>query len=213
VNRAACGETQALRALAALGLVVVLPAAAARAQPAAAEMAVVFESPARAAVRMRVPAPHPFAGAAAFHVLAPSPETDWRRAPVRFERDPAGALLFRNRVQADEAGWVRIPVPLPDAPMTGAGAAFSARITPPPGYRIADAFPAFTAEGGESRTVAADLPVPPSLLRFRLVPDDGIAIGLATVVDGALALLLIGLAAFGARRLLAPPPAAKTPSP
>lgn len=168
-------------------------------------MTVEFESPAHAAVRTRIPRNHPLAGSAAFHVLAPSPETDWRRAPVRFERDPTGALLFRENVRADGAGRVQIGVPLPDtAPEAGADSAFSVRITPPPGYRIADAFPAFTAGGAEGGTLEAHLPAPPSLLRFRLVPEEGFAIGLATFVDGALALLLIGLGVFGARRLLAP---------
>ena len=177
-------------------------------------MTVDFESPAHAAVRMRVPPNHPFAGSVAFHVLAPSPETDWRRTPARFERDPAGALLFRDSVAADEAGWVHVPVPLPDqAPEPGADSAFAASITPPPGYRIADAFPALTADGGGGGTLEARLPAPPSLLRFRLVPEEGSAIGLAAFVDGALALLLIGLGAFGARRLLAPSPPAGSSSP
>ena len=168
-------------------------------------MTVDFESPDEAAVRTRIPANHPFAGSAGFHVLAPSPETDWRRAPVLFERDPAGALLFRESVRADAAGWVHVPVPLPDeAPEPGSEPAFSASITPPPGYRIADAFPAFTARGAEGGTLEARLPAPPSLLRFRLVPEGGSAIGLTTFVDGVLALVLIGLGAFGARRLLAP---------
>ena len=169
----------------------------------------VFESPARAAVRTRIPPSHPFAGSAAFHVLAPSTETDWRRARVRFERDPAGELLFQGRVQADASGWFHVPVPLPDeAPEPGADPAFAASISPPPGYRIADAFPALTADGAGGGTRGARLPAPPSLLRFRLVPEEEFAIGLATVVDGALALLLIGLGAFGARRLFGRPASA-----
>ncbi|MCY3746277.1 MAG: hypothetical protein OXH05_08580 [Acidobacteria bacterium] len=200
-------------ALRCLGLVLSLPAGAAAAQPAAVEMTVVFEGPAQAAVRTEIPPDHPFAGSEAFHVLAPSPETDWRRAPVRFARDPAGALLFRASARADAAGWVHVPVPLPDeAPEPGAEPVFAARITPPPGYRIADAFPALTADG-EGVTLEAHLPAPPSLLRFRLVPEEGFAIGLATFVDGALALLLIGLGVFGARRLLAPSPPAGTSPP
>ena len=169
-------------------------------------MTVAFESPARATVRTRIPPNHPFAGAAAFHVLAPSPDTDWRRAPVRFERDPAGALLFRESARADAAGWVHVSVPLPDeAPEPGAEPAFAARITPPPGYRIVDAFPALTADSRAGGSLEAHLPAPPSLLRFRLMPEEGFAIGLVAIVDGVLALLLIGLGAFGARRLLAPP--------
>lgn len=171
----------------------------------------VFESPAEAAVRTRIPPNHPFAGSPAFHVLTPSPETDWRRTPAPFERGPAGALLFRERVRADEAGWFQLGVPLPDtAPAAGADSAFSVRITLPPGYRIAEAFPALTAEGG---TLEAHLPAPPSLVRFRLAPGEGFAIGLATFVDGALALLLIGLGVFGARRLLAPSSPAGTSLP
>ncbi len=177
-------------------------------------MTVVFENPARAAVRTRIPPNHPFAGSPAFHVLAPSPETDWRRAPAGFERGAAGALLFRDRVQVDDAGWVHVPVPLPDeAPEPGAEPAFRAVITPPPGYRIADAFPALTAGSAGGGTLEAQLPATPSLLRFRLVPGEGSAIGLATIVDGGLALLLIGLGVFGARRLLAPPPPAGTSPP
>ena len=76
-----------------------------------------------------------------------------------------------------------------------------------------DAFPALTANGAESGTLEAHLPAPPSLLRFRLVPEQGSAIGLATIVDGALALLLIGLGAFGARRLFGPPGSAGTSAP
>ena len=177
-------------------------------------MTVAFEGPAQAAVRTRVPPNHPFAGSAAFHVLAPSPETDWRRTPAPFERDPAGALLFRGRVQADAAGWFHVAVPLPDeAPEPGADSAFAASITPPPGYRVADAFPALRARGGGGGTLETRLPAPPSLLRFRLVPEEGSAIGLATIVDGALALLLIGLGAFGARRLFGPPGSAGSSAP
>lgn len=197
---------RAPRTLAFVGLVVFFPAGAASAPTEAAEIAVVFDSPGRAVVRTRIPATHPLAKSASFHVLASSPETGWQRLPASFERDPAGDLVFGAVAQADEAGWVRIAVPLPDsAPEPGADSAFSVRITPPPGYRIADAFPAVTAGGGESRTAEAHLPAPPSLLRFRRVPEGSFAIGLAGVVDGALALLLIGLAAFGARRLLARP--------
>ncbi len=168
-------------------------------------MTVAFEGPARATVRTRIPPNHPFAGSAAFHVLAPSPETAWRRLPLSFERGPDGALLFRDSVLADEAGWIRVPVPLPDeAPEPGAEPAFAASIIPPAGFRIADAFPALTAGSAEGRGIGVDLPAPPSMLRFRLVPEEEFAIGLTTFVDGALALLLIGLGVFGARRLLAP---------
>ena len=171
-------------------------------------MTVVFESPRRAVVRTRIPPDHPLADAASFHVLAPSPETDWRRLRAPFERDPAGALVFGASAPADESGRVQIGVPLPDtAPAPGADSSFSVSITPPAGYRIADAFPALTVDGGGGGTFEAHLPAPPSLLRFRLAPEEGFAISLATFVDGALALLLIGLGIFGARRLLAPPPA------
>ena len=177
-------------------------------------MTVDFESPAHAVVRTRISPNHPLAQSASFRALAPSPETGWQRRPASFERDPGGALVFADSVQADAAGRVQIGVPLPDtAPETGADSAFSVRITPPPGYRIADAFPALTAAGAAGGTLEAHLPAPPSVLRFRLVPEEGFAIGLATFVDGALALLLIGLGVFGARRLLAPPRPAGPSSP
>ena len=168
-------------------------------------MTVAFESPARAVVRTSIPTDHPLAQSASFHALTPSSEAGWQRMPASFERDPGGELVFAGSAQADEAGRVQIGVPLPDtAPEAGADSAFSVRITPPPGYRIADAFPALTADGSEEGSLAAHLPAPPSLLRFRLLPEEGFAIGLVTFVDGVLALLLIGLGAFGARRLLAP---------
>ncbi|MDE2710800.1 MAG: hypothetical protein OXI65_03435 [Acidobacteriota bacterium] len=193
------------RALASLGLVLFLPPGAAAVQPGTAEMTVDFESPARAAVRLRIPPNHPFAGAAGFHVLGRSPDAGWRRTPVSFERASDGAFLFRDHVEADEGGWVHVPVPLPDeTPEPGAEPAFTARITAPSGYRIAEAFPALSASAAAGGTLEAHLPAPPSLLRFRLVSEGELAISLTTVVDGLLALLLIGLGAFGARRLLAP---------
>ena len=205
---------QAPRALASLGLVLFLPAAGAAAQPGTAEMTVDFESPAHAVVRTRIPTSHPLAQSASFHALAPSPDTGWQRTPASFERDPAGELVFGESVQAGETGRFQIGVPLPDtAPEAGADSAFSVRITPPPGYRIADAFPALTAGGAEGGTLEAHLPAPPSLLRFRLVPEGEFAMSLTTFVDGALALLLIGLGVFGARRLLAPPRPAGAGSP
>lgn len=177
-------------------------------------MTVAFESPAHAAVRTRIPTSHPLAQSASFHTLAPFPETGWQRRPASFERDSGGALVFGNSVRADANGRVRIGVPLPDTvPEAGADSAFSVRITPPPGYRIADAFPALTAGGAAGGTLEAHLPAPPSLLRFRLVPEGEFAISLTTFVDGALALLLIGLGVFGARRLLAPSRPAGASSP
>lgn len=196
---------RAPRALGFLGLILLLPAVAASAQIEAAEITVEFVSPDRARVHTRISTGHPLAGSVGFHALTPSAGAGWQRIPAPFERDAAGALVFEDTAWADEAGWVQISVPLPDtAPEPGADSAFSTRITPPPGYRIADAFPAVTADAAESRTVSAHLPAPPSLLRFRVVPEDRNAIGLAAIVDGALALVLIGLAVFGARRLLSP---------
>lgn len=196
-----------------LGLLLFLPAGAGGAGPAPVEMTVVFSSAAEAGVRIRIPPGHPFAESAAFHALAPAPGAGWRRTPAPFRRGPDGAPVFEDRVQPDDAGWVRIAVPLPDtAPAPGTDPAFAVRLTPPPGYRIADAFPALAPRGSDGRVVGAEMPAPPSLLRFRLVPAEGMAIGVAAVVDGAVALLLLGLAAFGARRLLAPPPAAEPTS-
>ena len=206
--------TRAAGAVSALALILTLPAGAALAQTGAAETTVAFEGPGRAEVRTRIPPGHPFAESASFHVLAPSPDSGWRRSPASFKREPDGALVFGGDVPVDKAGRVRIAVPLPDTPPgPGADSAFSVRITPPPGYRIADAFPAVTARGGESRTLEAHLPAPPALLRLRLVPEGSFGIGLAGFVDGALALVLIGLAAIGARRLLARPAPAGTSPP
>ena len=152
------------RALSSLGLVFFLLAAGAAAQPGTAEMTVEFESPARAVVRTRIPTSHPLAQSASFHALAPSPDTGWQRRPASFER-AAAELVFGDSAGAGEAGRFQIGVPLPDtAPEAGADSAFSVRITPPPGYRIADDFPALTPGGPAGGTLEAHLPAPPALL-------------------------------------------------
>ena len=196
---------RAPRALGCLGLLLLFPGGAASAQPAAAEMTVEFVTPRGAVVRMRIPPGHPLGGSAAFHALTPSAGGGWRRTPAPFDRDRGGALVFEDRAAADETGRVQVFVPLPDAaPGPGADTAFAVRVLPPPGYRVADAFPTLSVDDAESRSAGARLPAPPSLLRFRLLPEEGIALGAAQLVDGSLALLLIGLAVFGARRLFRP---------
>ena len=192
------------RARRVLALLLAAPTVSFAAQPAV-ETTVELQRPGRATVRTRISPDSRLARASAFHGLTGDPGEGWRRAAMRFDSVPGGGLTFTSAVEAGIDGWLRVPIPVPDPPPPpGSDLSFVARISPPPGYRIADAFPALTADGGEGGSLAAHLPAPPSFLRFRVVPEEEFAIGLATVVDGALALLLIGLGAFGARRLLAP---------
>ena len=183
----------------------VAKAAASFAAEPAFETTVELRSPESAVVRTRVPSGSHFAGASGFHGLSGDPEQGWRRAPMRFDRVPNGGLIFESRVEAGANGWLRIPIPIPDTPPpAGTDLSFAAEITPPPGYRIADAFPSGTSGEAAGGALHMLLPAPPSFLRFRVVPEDAIGIGLAGIVDGVLALLFIGLAVFGARRLLRP---------
>ena len=125
---------------------------------------------------------------------------------MRFDRIPNGGLVFESRVEAGVDGWLRIPIPIADTPPpAGADLSFAAEITPPPGYRIVDAFPSGTSSETPGGALRVLTPAPPSFLRFRVVPEDAIGIGVAGFVDGVMALLFIGLAVFGARRLLRPP--------
>ena len=176
------------RAFRAAGLALLLarPGAAAR----AVEVSVEMSAPDRGTVRIRVVPP--LASSAGFHRLIRDGQTGWRRAPVRFERDPDGGLRFESEVLAAADGWLRVAIPLPDAPPpAGADLSFAAEIHPPPGYRVVDSFP-----------TRLELPAPPSLLRFRVIPEAAAGVGLAALVDGGVALLLLGLAVFGAARLL-----------
>lgn len=194
----------ARRALGAAGLTLLLapPVPAAAGEPAV-ETTVELLSPERATVRTRIPPGSRFAGESGFHGLTVDPEQGWSRRAMRSEPGPGGGLVFTSEVEAGADGWLRIPIPIPDVrPPPGADLSFEAAITPPTGFRIADAFPAGTAS--ERGPVLLALPAPPSLLRFRVVPHDAGGLGLAAAVDGAVALLLIGLAGFGVRRLLHP---------
>ena len=193
------------RLLAAALTFLVAKAAASFAAEPAFETTVELPSPERAVVRTRIPSGSHFAGASGFHGLSGDPEQGWRRAPMRFDRVPNGGLVFESRVEAGVDGWLRIPIPIPDTPPpAGTDLSFAAEITPPPGYRIVDAFPSGTSGKAAGGALHLLLPAPPSFLRFRVVPEDAIGIGLAGVVDGILAVLFIGLAVFGARRLLGP---------
>ncbi len=129
----------------------------------------------------------------AWHALVRGAGQGWRLEALR--ADEAGVLETAVAPGAD--GWVRVPVPLP---VERAGElAFAATIHPPPGYRVEDPFPARVEASGAG--VRVDLPAPPSLLRFRLVPEQSSGLGLTTVVDAAALILLLGLAVLGAVRL------------
>jgi len=105
---------------------------------------------------------------------------------------------FESAVVPGPDGWFRIPVPIP---ATSAGALdFAATIHPPPGYRIQDPFP--TRVEAEGAGVRMSLPAPPSFLRFRLAPADARFPGLTALVDIAALAVFLGLALFGAFRLI-----------
>ena len=197
---------RARRALGPAGLLFLLaPGALPFAAEPAIETAVDLPSPERATVRILISAGDGFGGGSGFHGLEGDPERGWERAPMRFRRNPGGGFLFESEIAAGPDGWLRVPIPLPDAPPpAGADLSFAAEITPPPGYRIVDTFPAGAAARNDGRSVRLALPAPPSLLRFRVVAEDARGFGLAAAVDGAVALLLIGLAGFGVRRLFRP---------
>lgn len=195
-----------IRARRAAGLLFLLvaPSLSIAAQPAV-ETAVALHTPERAMVRTRIPAGSRLAEASAFHGLTGDPARGWSRTPRSFEPGPDGGLVFLSEVAAGSDGWFRVSLPIPDSrPPPGTDLSFTAEISPPPGYRIADAFPVGTATDDETRAIRLALPAPPSLLRFRVLPADDRRIGLAALVDGAVALLLVALAGFGVRRLLRP---------
>ena len=195
--------TRARRGPARLLCLLVAPGLAA-AQPAV-ETAVELPDPGRATVRTRIPADSGLAGTSGFHGLTGDPERGWRRTAMVPESDPGGGLVFAGEVAAGPDGWLRVPIPIPDAlPPPGTDLSFAAEIAPSPGYRIVDIFPAGTVGGADGGAVRLALPAPPSLIRFRVEPEDARTIGLAGLVDGAVALLLIGLGVFGIRRLLRP---------
>ena len=197
----------ARRALAAAGLILLPPPAAVSfAGEPAVETTVELQSPERATVRTRIPSGHPFAGDPGFHGLMPDRENGWGRVAMRAERTPDGGLAFRSEVEVGAGGWMRIPIPLPDVPPArGTDLTFAAEISPPPGYRVVDAFPAGSGEEAGGATIRMLLPAPPSFLRFRVIPEDAMGLGLSGLVDGAVALLFLGLAGFGVRRLFGSP--------
>ncbi len=122
-----------------------------------------------------------------------SPDSGRARTVIRSR---AGALETAVAPGAD--GWIRVPVPLSEN-VGDDDLSFAAVIRPPAGYRIEDPFPTrVETEGAEARL---NLPAPPSLLRFRLVPEDAPKLGLPAVVDAASLILLLGLAVLGAIRL------------
>ena len=182
-------------------LALLLAAPVAAGAQTAVETTVTLADPERAAVRTRIPSGSAFAGESGFHGLAGGPEQGWRRETMRFRGDPRNGLAFESLIEAGSDGWLRVAIPIPDdPPPAGADLSFQAEITPPPGHRIVDLFPAGAApEGGG--TVRLSLPAPPAMIRFRVVPAGAVDIGLALVVDGVVAVVLIGLAVVGTRRL------------
>ena len=121
------------------------------------------------------------------------------------EAEADGARRFRTGSLPPRGGFVRIPVPLPTtAPADPAALRFTAEITPPPGFRLAEVFPAPRGDSPDGVTRIAT-PAPPSLVRFRVVPEDASAIGAAALVDGAALLILLGLGGLGAFRMFRRP--------
>lgn len=140
-----------------------------------------------------------------FHRLA-SAEGGFRAEPLPLpEAETDGARRFRTESLPPRGGFLRIPVPLPTAaPEEPAALRFTAEITPPPGFRLAEVFPAPRGDSPDGVTRIAT-PAPPSLVRFRVVPEDTSAIGVAALVDGAALLILLGLGGLGAFRLFRRP--------
>lgn len=140
-----------------------------------------------------------------FHRLA-SADGGFRAEPLPLpEAEADGARRFRTESLPPRGGFLRIPVPLPTAaPEEPAALRFTADITPPPGFRLAEVFPAPRGDSPDGVTRIAT-PAPPSLVRFRVVPEDASAIGAAALVDGAALLILLGLGGLGAFRLFRRP--------
>lgn len=185
-------------------ILLLAPAVPAAADSPAVETTVRMSGPERALVETRIRSAA-ISRSPAFHGLSRSGAAGWRRAEMAFERDAAGTVVFRGEAAADPDGWLRIPIPLPDSsPPPGTDLSFRATITPPIGYRIADPFPARAGPENSGGEIAMALPAPPSLLRFRVIPDGASGFGLPVIVDGIVVLLLLGLAAFGALRFFRP---------
>lgn len=145
-----------------------------------------------ATTRVRVPAGE---ARPAFRRLARSAD-GFRAEPLLPTEETEEELRFETVAFAADDGWVRLPTPLP---VSGPALSFAAELTPPPGQRFADLFPAPRGtSGGVTRVF---VPAPPSLIRFRLVPADASGWGLATLVDAAALSLLLGLGGVGAFRL------------
>lgn len=180
---------------AALLAVPALPeAAGAQPEDAAMRMTVRMGGEGRftATTRVRVP---PGDARPGFRRLARSAD-GFRAEPLLPTEETAEELRFETVAFPADDGWVRLPTPLP---VSGPALSFAAELTPPPGQRFADLFPApRETSGGVTRV---SVPAPPSLIRFRLVPADARGWGLATLVDAAALSLLLGLGGLGAFRL------------
>lgn len=194
------------RAVLGSGLLALLaaPTAVGAMERPAVEMTVRMAEPDRALVEARI-RPGPLARSAGFHGLTRGEDDGFRRQPMAFEREPDGGLAFLGEVAGGRDGWLRIPVPLPDSPPpAGTDLSFDAEITPPPGYRIVDAFPARAGPAQEDGAVRLRLPAPPSLLRFRVIAAEASGLGLPALVDGVLGVVLLALAVVGFARLRRP---------
>ena len=140
-----------------------------------------------------------------FHRLAHG-DGGFRAEPLPLpEADAEGARRFRTESLPPRGGFVRIPIPLPTAaPEEPTALRFTAEITPPPGFRLAEVFPAPRGDSPDGVT-RIETPAPPSLVRFRVVPEDASVFGAAALVDGAALLILLGLGGLGAFRLFRRP--------
>lgn len=201
--RYACFVHPAVRGALAAGLV--LAGAPARAEETAAvEVRVAMPGPDRALVEVRLAPGHPFAEAEAYSRLTADPGGGWRAEEPAPRRSGDGAALFQSEIRVSQDGWVRVGVPLPtEAPSVDADFSFRAVVRPPAGYRVVDPFPS-RVEEGEDGAVHLELPAPPSLLRFRVVPEGTRGFSAAAAADLVVALVLGALAAFGLARLRRP---------
>ena len=198
-RRAGSAAVAAVSAIAAIAS----PLSAAGQEPAVS-VTVRLPDPVRAHVEVRFPPGHPFREAEELRRLVAGGERGFR------VESTGGTAGWEGEASVADDGWVRIGIPLPAAPPPpGTDLSFRALIHPPPGFRITDPFPS-RVEAQSDGSLRLDLPAPPSLLRFRLVPEGAGGITAAQLADLLIALLLGALAAFGLSRLWRPP--AEAPS-
>jgi hypothetical protein len=113
----------------------------------------------------------------------------------------ADALQLSYRTSVPSEGPVTVPIPAPHR-LLAAGSDFGIEVRVPPDRGIASPFPAGLREVARDPSGAlyrAELPVVPSMLRFRLVPE-GRWWSVPLLVDLAIAGILLTLLAVGWRR-------------